>query len=77
METHIQKWGNSLGVRIPKQLAKKLNLHPGSPVNLEIEDHRLVIQSPTHDLAKMLEEITDENRHNLLLEDKQMGNEQW
>lgn len=28
MKTSIQRWGNSLGVRIPSAIAKKLSLHP-------------------------------------------------
>lgn len=77
MESHIQKWGNSLGIRIPMQLAKKLNLYSGSAVNLEVEDNRLIIQAPHYDLEKMLGEITPNNQHHQILEDGQMGNEEW
>ena len=41
MQTHIQKWGNSLGLRIPMQLAKQLQLHAGSLVILKIEEDRM------------------------------------
>lgn len=47
MEAHIQKWGNSLGLRIPMALAKRLNFRPGTNVIIEVENGRLVIQSPT------------------------------
>lgn len=77
MQSNIQKWGNSLGIRIPMKLAKKLNLHAGSFVNLEIEDHRLIIQTTRYDLDTMLREITPKNLHHLNLEDEQMGNEEW
>ena len=77
MFSHIQKWGNSLGVRIPAQLAKKLNLHAGSAVILEIEKGKLVIQTPKYNLDMMLSDITPQNRHHLNLEDKQIGNEEW
>lgn len=77
MFSHIQKWGNSLGVRIPAQLAKKLNLHAGSSVILGIEKGRLVVHTPKYDLDTMLNAITHQNRHNLAIEDSQMGNEEW
>jgi len=77
MQAHIQKWGNSLGLRIPMQLAKQLKLHQGSPVTLEIEDDRMIIQSPKYDLDTMLTCITPANRHHQILDDKQQGNEEW
>lgn len=76
-QAHIQKWGNSLGVRIPMEIAKKLNLHPGSPINLKIENDQIIIQSPQYNLDAMLKEITSSNRHHPLLEDSQKGNEEW
>lgn len=77
METHIQKWGNSLGIRIPMQLAKELHLSPGSLVTLEIENGRLVIQAPRYDLDSMLEAITPKNQHHLALYDNPSGREEW
>ncbi len=56
MHTYIQKWGNSLGIRLPMRFAKKLHLYSGSPVTIEIEDDRIVIQIPQYDLEAMLKE---------------------
>ena len=77
MQSHVQKWGNSLGVRIPATLAKKLNLREGSSISLEIEQGRLVMQPPKHDLEMMLREITPDNQHHLMLDDKAHGAEEW
>ena len=77
MQSHVQKWGNSLALRIPAALAKKLNLYEGSSVFLEIEQGRLVVQPPKYDLDTMLGEITPKNRHNLMLDDKASGAEEW
>lgn len=77
MEACIQKWGNSLGLRIPVQLAKQLNLQEGSPVILKVEGGRIVIQSPKYDLDEMLKQITPENQHHQILEDTQKWNEEW
>lgn len=77
MQSHVKKWGNSLSVRIPMQLAKKLNLHAGSSVTLEIENGRLVIEAPRYDLETMLGKITAKNQHHQMLDDQQRGSEEW
>lgn len=77
MQSHVHKWGNSLGVRIPARFAKELHLHPGSPVFLEIEQGRIVIQVPQYELETMINAITPENQHHLLLDGKQVGGEEW
>lgn len=78
MKAHIQKWGNSLGLRIPGHIAKQLKLHLGGVVSLEItKDNQLMISTPNYELGKMVQEITPENKHHTLLEDKPQGNEAW
>lgn len=77
MEAHIQKWGNSLGLRIPMQIAKQLRLHAGSQVILKIENGQIIIQSPKYNLDEMLKNITNKNRHHQILDDDQQGNEEW
>jgi len=77
MQTHIQKWGNSLGLRIPLPWAKQLNLHQGSAVTLEIDDGKLIIKPPKYNLDIMLSEITPENQHHSIMDDDKKGNEEW
>lgn len=77
MESHIKKWGNSLGLRIPMQLANQLNLHQGSVVSIEIEDGRIVIQPPKYDLNTMLKSITSKNKHHQEFDDGSRGYEEW
>jgi len=77
MQGHIQKWGNSLGLRIPLQLAKRLNLHQGSAVIIEVEGDRIIIQSSKYNLDAMLGQITSENQHHLSFDSSPKGNEEW
>ncbi len=77
MQIYIQKWGNSLGLRIPSKWAKQLNLHQGSSVNLEIDDGRLIIQPPKYCLDTMLSEISPKNQHHPILDDDKKGSEEW
>jgi antitoxin MazE len=41
---HIDKWGNSLGVRIPSKIAASLMLKAGSDVELVLEADQLIIK---------------------------------
>jgi antitoxin MazE len=43
MQTRVQKWGNSLGVRIPRGLAEEVGLVAGTEVNLSSKDGQLVV----------------------------------
>lgn len=64
MQATIQKWGNSLGVRIPSLMAKDLALKNGSSVEILEEDNRIIIQaSRKRSLQEILALITDENIH--------------
>lgn len=77
MQAYIQKWGNSLGLRIPQQWAKQLKLHQGSAVTLEIDHDKIIIKPPKYCLDTMLNEITPNNQHHSILNDEKKGNEEW
>lgn len=78
MKTNIQKWGNSLGVRIPAQLAQQLHLHSGSVVEILIENDHISIHPQKYTLASMLSQITNENRPGLdWVEEPSKGVEEW
>ena len=66
MQTKVQKWGNSLGVRIPRGLAKGVGLGAGTEVSLIAKDSELVLRPslPTRlRLSDLLAGITPENIH--------------
>jgi antitoxin MazE len=66
MQTRIQKWGNSLGLRIPKSFAKQAGVEAGSEVDLSLENGGLIIRParrPTYDLGTLLRDVTDDNLH--------------
>lgn len=78
MHTNIQKWGNSLGVRISKEIAHHFELDPGSEVELRIEGDHICIYPKKHVLNEMLGKINKHNKHNLALdEDAKHGAEEW
>jgi antitoxin component of MazEF toxin-antitoxin module len=45
MATTIQKWGNSLAVRIPKEIAHRLALRPGSGVSVHEDRNAIIIRT--------------------------------
>ena len=66
MVTKVQKWGNSLAVRIPKAIARELKAESGCEVTIEVRDGELVIapvEEPHYTLEELLAGITPENLH--------------
>ncbi|MGB8957766.1 MAG: AbrB/MazE/SpoVT family DNA-binding domain-containing protein [Candidatus Aminicenantales bacterium] len=66
MKTHVQKWGNSLAVRIPKSFADDLDLENNSSVEMSLEEGAVVIKpdrDKDFDLEALLAGVTDENIH--------------
>ena len=67
MTTRVQKWGNSLALRIPKSFAQEVNLDQGTEVELSLDNGKLIIQRVKEENPYTLEEllagITDENIH--------------
>jgi antitoxin MazE len=64
MKTRVQKWGNSLALRIPKSFAEEVGLQADAAVELSLEEGRLIVQPitpPPLTLDQLLAGITDEN----------------
>lgn len=62
----VQKWGNSLALRIPAPFARETGLDPGVEVDLALEEGRLVVtprKRPAFTLEGLVSGITGENRH--------------
>jgi antitoxin MazE len=69
MSVTFQKWGNSLAVRIPADVARKLGLEPGSTAEIQTEEGKLVFDLATEKRSKvrkisldwLLEGMTEED----------------
>ncbi len=80
MKTRVQKWGNSLGVRIPKAFADDLGLDHGSSIELVLRDGCLVLKPtalPRYELGNLLSRVTEDNCHGENDFGGPAGNEQW
>lgn len=80
MNTKVQKWGNSLAVRLPKQIARAASLKAGTPVIIKHERRRVIV-TPKGDAAPTLEEllaqIKPENIPEKIDWGKPVGKEIW
>ena len=80
MRVRVQKWGNSLALRIPKSFATETELDPGSEVDLTLEEGRLVItplSEPAFSLDDLLAKVTRENLHGEVDLGSPRGQETW
>ena len=78
MRATISKWGNSLGLRIPRVLAEDAGLAEGSVVELRLEDGRLVAEPVIAErLESLLAKVTPKNLHRELRADSPRGREIW
>jgi antitoxin MazE len=78
MNARVQKWGNSLALRIPKTYADQIGLSSNSPVEIFLEGNRLVIEParrPTLDV--LLDGVTPDNIHTETDWGEPVGKEAW
>ena len=76
--TRIQKWGNSLGLRIPRSFAHEARVDQGSAVDLSVRGGRLIIvplKPGRWRLEALLARITPGNLHTEMLGDEPVGRE--
>ncbi len=80
MKAKVQKWGNSLALRIPKSFAAETKLEPGTDIDLTLIDGKLIVTpsaEPELTLEKLLEGVTEENIHSEVDTGISVGNEAW
>ncbi|WP_309499642.1 AbrB/MazE/SpoVT family DNA-binding domain-containing protein [Sulfurovum sp.] len=78
MTVSIKKWGNSLALRIPKDIAQTLHIENNSTLELSIKDGALVIEPVNETLLESLVSgINADNLHTEVDTGKAVGNEEW
>lgn len=64
MQTRVQKWGDSLALRIPQFFAAEVRRTEGAPVEVSLIEGKLVIQPlarPPLTLDDLVQGVTDAN----------------
>ncbi|HEX7593549.1 MAG TPA: AbrB/MazE/SpoVT family DNA-binding domain-containing protein [Anaerolineae bacterium] len=80
MLTRVQKWGNSLALRIPQSVAREIGLGQDSSVEMSLVDGKLIVAPVVKTkmtLAKLLAQVTDENLHREIESGAAVGREVW
>ena len=79
MLTTIQRWGNSLAVRIPKPFALQTALEENSEVDIAVEGDRIVVSAAKKEwkLDDLVSGITRRNSHKEIEWGDRTGGEAW
>lgn len=78
MTVRVQKWGNSLGVRIPRDIARQSLIREGAELDISVESGRVILvpaKVPT--LAALLARMKPEDRPELIEWGSPVGGEVW
>lgn len=79
MKTTVQKWGNSLAVRIPHNISKDTKVVEGSSLEILVKDGNIIL-SPSkkeYSLKELLKGINEENIHEEITTGDRIGGEVW
>ncbi len=80
MVTTVKKWGNSMGIRLPKSVVQEVQLAEGATVTVEARQGQIVItphRKPRYQLKALVGRITARNRHAAVETGKPVGKEIW
>jgi len=80
MLTKVQKWGNSLALRIPKAFARDARLENDSLVEISLFEGKIIVtpvEAPSWTLDDLLAGINHENIHHEVDTGSAVGNEVW
>ena len=79
MEAKLQKWGNSMGIRIPMSILKNLKLTNNDILDITLEGEKIIITIPKKvvSLKKRFENYKGPNLSKEFVWDEARGNEIW
>ncbi|MBW1810670.1 MAG: AbrB/MazE/SpoVT family DNA-binding domain-containing protein [Deltaproteobacteria bacterium] len=80
METTVQKWGNSLGLRIPKAVAEEIQLKAGIAVRVSVRGDEIIIRPlrrAKFKLSSLLRKVSKKNLHGEVSTGEPIGQEAW
>jgi len=80
MRTKVQKWGNSLALRIPKALALDAQIENNSIVEISLREGEIIITPVPHQqwsLDELLAAVTSDNIHAEIDTGEAVGKEVW
>jgi antitoxin MazE len=79
MKTTVQKWGNSLAIRIPRNISRDTKVTEGSSVDVTVDNGNIIL-SPSanqYSLKELLKKVKEENIHSEISTGDRTGGEIW
>lgn len=80
MQTTVQKWGNSLALRLPKPFTSEINISENSTVDISLENNQIVIKpikkTPIN-VDELIDAISPDNLYSEISMGLPVGNEVW
>ncbi len=76
----VNKWGNSLGLRIPKAVVEESHISEGSELDVSVNDGIITLKPKKrkkYELEQLLEGINESNLHGEILTGDSVGKEIW
>jgi antitoxin MazE len=80
MHTKIRKWGNSLGLRIPRSFAAEAQVEEGATVDLSVENGQLLVRPlrvRKYSVNALLRHVSRRNLHDEVSTGRAVGREAW
>lgn len=80
MQATISKWGNSQGLRFPKDVMKELHLSIGDKVRVFVENKKIILEPISEieqfDIHELVQQIPADYKPLEVIDD-QLGKEEW
>ncbi len=80
MKAHVQRWGDSLAIRIPKAFAEETGIEANDEVEITVRDGQIILSATKvkhYSLDELLDGVTSENRPDEWSMGPAVGNEVW
>ena len=77
--TQVSKWGNSLGLRLPKSVARDAQIGAGDTVDVSVDNGTIVVRPSRrrYSLDELVSRINTRNRHDESEWGAPLGHEVW
>jgi len=75
----ITKWGNSLGIRLPRTIVQQFGWQEGEKITITVKDEELILSlaRPKYTLEELLKDAQPENQHSEIDWGDAQGEEVW
>ncbi|MBF8297294.1 MAG: transcriptional regulator/antitoxin MazE [Bacteroidetes bacterium] len=80
METRVQKWGNSLAVRLSKHVVRESKIREGTTVAIGVDEGKIILDvkgKKQYSLRKLLARVKRTNIHREFESGPPVGKEIW